>query len=182
LDESDLMQRLAKNSFGQLFNFIMSLQVVFKQLGNLLAEHNQLLTKLAHVLVITVSLGKQFVGHLKAEQDDPVEKDITLNGYVKRQSKSVVRKGLQIIKQLYLKFSSNRDLVDHLSTVFYRCLLADQLPTLNERYISERSMLLEIVCLNWSHPNCLHNFETFPTVLPAFLRMLSAPRIDSSVF
>jgi hypothetical protein len=72
-----------------------------------------------------VSLGKQFVGHLKAEQDDPVEKDITLNGYVKRQSKSVVRKGLQIIKQLYLKFSSNRDLVDHLSTVFYRCLLAD---------------------------------------------------------
>jgi len=30
LDESDLMQRLAKNSFGQLFNFIMSLQVVFK--------------------------------------------------------------------------------------------------------------------------------------------------------
>jgi Down-regulated in metastasis len=67
IDESDVKLRLAQNSLGQLFNFIASLQVVFKQLGNLLAAHNQLLTKLAHVLVLTVTLGKQFMGHLKAE-------------------------------------------------------------------------------------------------------------------
>ena len=135
------------------------------------------------MLVITISLAKEFIGHLKADSDEPAEAEGTLHVFVGRQSKAVVRRGLHIVKQLYSKFSANQEFVRELSEIFYRSLLQDQLNAMHERYITERSMLVEILSLSWSqHPNCMRNYQTYPEVLPSLLRMLSAPKIDRSVF
>jgi hypothetical protein len=106
-----------------LQNFLQSLEVIFKQLGNLLTMNKKYLTKLAKLLVITISLAKEFIGHLKADTEEPAEKEGTLYVFVVRQSKSVARKGLQIVKQLYSKFSANQEFVVELSEVFNRNLL-----------------------------------------------------------
>lgn len=82
-------------SFSQLLTFIASLEVIFKQLGNLLMHHKSFLTKLAKVLVLTISLAKDFLGHLKASKDESEdESDGNLYAFVGKQSKNVVRRGL----------------------------------------------------------------------------------------
>jgi len=44
-------------------------------------------------------------------------------------------------------------------------------------------MLVEILALSWSqHPYTMQNYQTYPEVFPSLLRMLSAPKIDKSVF
>jgi hypothetical protein len=63
--ETQIKRNLAQVSLSVLLNFIASLEVIFKQLGNLLIQHKHYLIKLAKVLVIAISIAKEFVGHLK---------------------------------------------------------------------------------------------------------------------
>lgn len=69
--ESLIRRKLAQVSLNALQNFLQSLEVIFKQLGNLLTLDKKYLSKLAKVLVITISLAKEFIGHLKADNEEP---------------------------------------------------------------------------------------------------------------
>jgi hypothetical protein len=69
--ESLIRRKLAEVSLNALQNFLQSLEVIFKQLGNLLTLDKKYLSKLAKVLVITISLAKEFIGHLKADNEEP---------------------------------------------------------------------------------------------------------------
>lgn len=54
------------------------------------------------------------------------------------------------------------------------------MPLLRERYISERSQMVEIITTGWSsQSNCLQGYLDFPAVLPSVLSMLQSPKIDS---
>ena len=54
------------------------------------------------------------------------------------------------------------------------------MPLLRERYISERSQMVEIITIGWSsQSNCLQGYLDFPAVLPSVLSMLQSPKIDS---
>jgi hypothetical protein len=44
---------------------------------------------------------------------------------VGRQSKMTMRKGLQIVKQLYHKFSGNQDFIVDFTETFYKEIVAD---------------------------------------------------------
>jgi len=126
--EDLIKQKLAFVSFSQLLTFIASLEVIFKQLGNLLMYHKHFLTKLAKVLVLTISLAKDFLGHLKGSHDESEDEEKangTLYEYVGKQSKHAVRRGLHIVKQLYSKFNTNTSFIQNLSETFYRVLLVD---------------------------------------------------------
>ena len=77
IDEStlpELKQRLSRISFSTFVSFVGSLEIIFKQLGNLLDCNNYLL-KLANVLVLVLSISKKFLGHLKVGdyKDQPEE-------------------------------------------------------------------------------------------------------------
>jgi hypothetical protein len=82
--ESVIRRKLAQVSLNALQNFLNSLEVIFKQLGNLLTLNKKYLSKLAKVLVITISLAKEFIGHLKADNEEPTENEGTLYVFVVR--------------------------------------------------------------------------------------------------
>ena len=102
-------------SFTQYSYFISTIEIIFKQLGTLLAEQDYL-GRLARVLTMMLSLAKQFSGHLKELDTADAAQDTnndgsTLNRFVGKQSKACLRKGLKISKQLFRRFSYNQGFV-----------------------------------------------------------------------
>ena len=64
--------------------------------------------------------------------------------------------------------------------MLYFELFADQLPLLRERYISEKSSLVEILTLGWSsHANCMQNYVAYPDVIPNLIVMLESTKVDA---
>ena len=50
---------------------------------------------------------------------------------------------------------------------------------LKDRYISEKSQLVEILTIGWSsHANCLQSYLTYPDVLPSVISMLQSSKIE----
>ena len=127
VDDDYIKKKLMRVSFGQYGYFISTVEIIFKQLGTLLANHNYL-SKLSHVLVNMLSLSKQFSGHLRdqadeGDEDDDKEAGTSMNRFVGKQSKMCLRKGLKIAKQLYRRFSYDADFLDDFSEIMYEELI-----------------------------------------------------------
>ena len=110
---------------------------------------------------------------------EPLEEGSTLYRFVGKQSKMCLRKGLKIAKQLFNRFAFDAHFTQRFSALLYTEVIEDQLPVLKERYISEKSQVVEILTLAWSqHANCLQGYLSFPQVLPKVLAMLQSVKID----
>ena len=89
------------------------------------------------------------------------------------------RKGLKIAKLLFKRFSYDVDFTQKFTELLYSEIISDQLALLKERYISEKSQLVEILTLGWSgHANCMDSYLTYPKVLPCLISMLQSTKID----
>jgi hypothetical protein len=109
----------------------------------------------------------------EAEKPDELQDGASiLYRYVGRQCKTCVRKGFKLVKTLYQKFNQNQGFISYLSEMVYSNLVQDQLQFLGTRYISERSLLLEILCVSWPQ-HSVGSFVQFPDVIPAVMNMLS---------
>lgn len=190
LTDEAIKQRLVAISFNQYATFINTVEIIFKQLGTLMS-HKDFLGKLSRVLTLMLSLSKQFNGHLKEQAEDDqlqpaASEDLAEAGqgaklyqFVGKQSKTCMRRGLKVAKQLVRRFSYNRSFTERFSALLYRELVADQLSVLKERYISEKSQLVEILTICWSsHANCLQSYLTYPDVLPSVISMLQSSKVD----
>ena len=123
---------------------------------------------------------KQFLGHMK-EADNQQEAE-GMYHFVQKQCKMCVRKGLKIVKHLYSKFAHMPDYALHLSKLCYSELVQDQVEFFSERYISDRSQLIEVVTTHWSQ-HCQQYYLRYPEVLPAVMDMLKqGHKVDSNVF
>jgi hypothetical protein len=99
-----LMKKLSRVSFRRFLTFIESLEVILKQLGTLLVMSG-FLHPMARILIVGLTLAKQFLGHLKVtedeEADEPQDGSTVLYRYVGRQCKTCIRKGFKLVKTLY---------------------------------------------------------------------------------
>ena len=86
------------------------------------------------------------------------------------------------MKTLYSKFSQYEAYIQHLTTLFYSEMLESEVQFFRQKYVSERAQLVEIVTTHWS-AYCLHNYQTYPQVLPSLMEMLLAgDKVESQVF
>jgi len=84
-----------------------------------------------------------------------------------------LRKGLKIAKQLFARFAYDSQFTAKFTAHLYSELIEDQLPELKQRYISEKSQLVEILTTGWSsQPNCRRSYLEFPQILPSVISML----------
>jgi hypothetical protein len=122
-----LRDKLSQASFNSYVNFIGSYEIILKQMGGLLAR-NGYLEKVTFVFVQVLSLTKLFIRHLKlsiadeknvkeeseddeamsdeGEEEKKDEVKDSLYRFVGHQSKTCIRKGLGIVKQIYDRYSS----------------------------------------------------------------------------
>lgn len=110
--------------------------MIFAQLGSLLNKDNFLPT-LTNILVLMLSQAKQFMGHMK--EDDQDAEGTQMYQHVLKQCKMCVRKGLKIVKHLYTKFAYLPEYANHLSDLCYTELVQDQVQFFAVRYISDRA-------------------------------------------
>ena len=172
------------NSFGQLNNFVDSLEVIFKQMGILLTRDDYL-NKLGQVLILILNVAKRFIGNMKDAEDEEEKqaneevlgKSNKIFRFVGKQSKACLRNGLKIVKQLYAKFNYAEEFAQPFSQLLYQEVVEDQLDLFKDMYVSEKSQLVEILTLGWSsHAVCMQNYSRYPRVIPSLLGMLQTDR------
>jgi hypothetical protein len=123
-----LLKKLSRVSFRRFLTFIESLEIILKQLGSLLLTSG-FLQSMSRILIVGLTLAKQFIGHLKItynEDDDaeePQEGGSVLYRYVGRQCKTCIRKGFKLVKTLYQKFNQNQGFISYLSEMVYANLV-----------------------------------------------------------
>ena len=84
------------------------------------------------------------------------------------------------MKDLFRKFSYNKEFISGFSAVVFREVIADQLSSLKQRYISDRSQLLEMICVSWAeHHHTLENYLRYEAVLPQAMNMLTHASIGA---
>lgn len=195
LDVNEIQESLSSVSFNGYLTFINSLEVVFKQVGTLLMGHLPILAKI--IVEGAVRLAKMFMKQVKSAQADDAEEGLKdeeaedsdaseegeqLHKNASKQAKDCLRKGMGLIKDIYRRFSQHKDFIQEFSATVYREVAVDQLEGLKTTFVSEKSQLLEILCLSWSeHLHTLGNFETYPEVIPALMNMLPHKSISPGV-
>jgi len=87
-----------------------------------------------------------------------------------------------LVKDIFKKFSQHKDFIQNFSNIVYVELIKDQLPDLKTNYTSDKSQLLEILCISWpDHYNTVNNFNIYPEVIPALMDMLTHKSISLDV-
>ena len=193
----DINKRLSQVSFNNYLTFINSLESVLKQLGMLLVRNlPQLATILVHGILRLAGL---FIKSVKeankdgdvemsdgeqseSDNDSETEDAPKLHNKANKQAKDCFRKGLGLIKNIFRKFSTQKEFIITFSQMIYDEIIIDQLPNLKTNYISDKSQLMEIMCVNWAdHLFTLDNFIKYPKVVPAVMEMLSHKSIHIDV-
>ena len=135
-----------------------------------------LLPKMANVLVKgVVKLSKLFIKSLKnakleeaeasenEEEEDEEKEGEHLHRNAGNQAKSCLRKALGLIKDIYRKFSYEKEFIQDFSIIVHQEVISDQLSLLKSNYICDKSQLLEIICISWTeHSNTLANYSKYP--------------------
>jgi hypothetical protein len=191
--EDSLLDSLSGVNFNDFVTFIKQLDAMLKQMGTLLFG---LLPSLANVLVNgLIKLSKLFVqqvndiklqngeAELEEEEDgadgeDSDEEDEAAGEVVHRnagrQAKDCLRKALGLVKDIFRKFSYDREFISGFSEMVFREVMCDQLPLLKTKYICDKSQLLEVICIAWTeHHHTLENLIRYAEVIPAAVDMLS---------
>ena len=129
-------------NFNSYITFIKALDVVLKQMGTLFKDH---IPVLSIILVKGVlKLTKHFIGYRKIDENQE-----DLHSGADKQAKDCFRQGLGLVKSIYSKFSHLKDFISEFSAMVFDDLIKDQLSIMKEKYISQKSQLLEIMCLSW---------------------------------
>lgn len=116
-----------------------------------------------------------------SEGEDEEETD-TVHRNAGRQAKDCLRKALGLVKDIFRKFSYDKEFIAGFSEVVFREIIRDQLPLLKQRYVCDKSQLLEMVCIAWpEHQHTLENFLRYEGVMPAAMDMLTHGSVSADV-
>jgi hypothetical protein len=119
---------------------------------------------------------------MEDDQTHQVLKKDALHRSALKQAKDCYRKALGLLKDIYRKFSGHQEFIDEFTEAVYQEVIKDNLENLQAQYISDKSQLIEILCVSWmDHPNTLKHFEKYPEVMPHLMNMLKHPSIHVEV-
>ena len=93
-----------------------------------------------------------------------------------------MRKGLGLVKDIFRKFCIDQAFTSAFSETVYTEIIAPSMSTFRTHFVSDRSQLIEMMCVNWpDHPHTLANFVRYPEILPNLIAMLSHKAIRIEV-
>ena len=123
---------------------------------------------------------KNFI--FQRRSDENSQNELQLHYGAEKQAKECFRHGLGLVKDIFRRFSNYTEFNSIFTQVTYDTLVSDQLILLKDKYISEKSQLIEILCSTWpSHMNTLQVYLHYPEIIPSLMMMLQHKSISSDV-